>query len=288
MNRRTFLQQTGLGLAGLTMGNTMSHSFAAEQQAKNLMPVLFVGHGTPMNALEDSEFSRAWMAMVPSSPNPKAILAISAHWETEGAAVTAMPKPRTIHDFYGFPPELFAVQYPAPGSPELARRIHEMLGREHIELDHEWGLDHGTWSVLVRMFPKATIPVVQLSLDRKRSSAEHYALAGQLAALRAEGVLIFCSGNIVHNLRLLDWSGKPAEWAVAFDRTVKMLIEKRDHAALVAYNTLGPDSCRAIPTAEHYLPMLYALALRGAAEPLKFFAEGISLGSLSMRSFQIG
>ena len=266
----------------------MNSNAATEQKSSKLMPVVFVGHGNPMNAIEDSEFSRSWRAMVPSIPHPKAILAISAHWETEGTAVTAMPQPRTIHDFYGFPKELYAVQYPAPGSPELARRIHNMLGTEHVELDQEWGLDHGTWSVLVRMFPKAEVPVVQLSLDRKRSAVEHYVLAGQLATLRTEGVLVFCSGNIVHNLRMLDWSGKSAEWAVTFDRTVKILIEARDHAALVAYHKLGPDSCRAIPTAEHYLPMLYALALRGPTEPLKFFAEGITLGSLSMRSFQIG
>ena len=288
MNRRIFLQQIGQGIANLTMGTMMNSNAATEQKSFVKMPVIFVGHGSPMNAIEENEFSRAWVAMAQHIPHPKAILSISAHWETEGAAVTAMTKPRTIHDFYGFPPELFAVQYSAPGSPELARRIHNMLSTEHVELDQEWGLDHGTWSVLVRMFPKAAVPVVQLSLDRKRSAVEHYALAGQLAALRAEGVLVFCSGNIVHNLRMLDWSGKTTEWAVTFDRTVKILIEARDHAALVTYNKLGPDSCRAIPTREHYLPMLYALALRGPAEPLKFFAEGITLGSLSMRSFQIG
>ena len=257
-------------------------------QGGALMPVVFVGHGTPMNALEDTAFSRAWIAAAALLPRPRAVLVVSAHWETEGAAVTAMPRPRTIHDFYGFPPELFAVRYPAPGAPDLAQRVRELLGTPAVALDQEWGLDHGAWSVLVRMFPKAEIPVVQLSLDRTLTPAEHYALASRLAPLRAEGVLILGSGNLVHNLRLLDWSGQAADWAVAFDRRVQQLIEQRDHPALVDYHRLGPDASRAIPTAEHYLPLLYALALRGAAEPLQFFAAGIALGALSMRSFRIG
>ena len=288
MNRRTFLQETSLGLAGLTLGNTMSHSFAAEPQAKNLMPVLFVGHGSPMNAIEDMEFSRAWSAVGKNLPRPKVILAISAHWETDGAQTTAMPQPRTIHDFYGFPDALFAVRYPAPGAPALAQRVRDLLGAHVVTLDQAWGLDHGTWSVLVRMFPKADVPVVQLSLNRQLTPAEHYALGGKLAALRAEGVLVLCSGNIVHNLRLLEWGDKGFDWAEAFDLKVKQLIEARDHAALVAYSKLGPDALRAIPTDEHYLPLLYALALRGPAEPLQFFAEKVTLGSISMRSFQLG
>ena len=288
MNRRTFLQETSLGLAGLTTGTLMSHSFAAEQPSKNLMPVLFVGHGSPMNAIEDTEFSRAWISIGKNLPRPKVILAISAHWETDGAQATAMPQPRTIYDFYGFPDELFAVRYPAPGAPSLAQRVRELLGANVVTLDQSWGLDHGTWSVLVRMFPKADVPVVQLSLNRQLTPAEHYALGGKLAALRAEGVLVLCSGNIVHNLRLLEWGDKGHAWAEAFDLKVKQLIEARDHAALVAYTKLGPDALRAIPTDEHYLPLLYALALRGPAEPLKFFAEKVTLGSISMRSFQLG
>jgi len=288
MNRRIFLQQAGQGIASLTMGAMMSSNAITEHKSSATLPVLFVGHGNPMNAIEDSEYSRAWVAVAQKLPQPQAILAISAHWETVGTQVTAMSKPRTIHDFYGFPQELFAVQYPAPGAPDLARRVRELLGIDMVTFDQEWGLDHGTWSVLVRMFPKADVPVVQLSLDRQRQPAEHYALAGKLGALRTQGVLIFCSGNIVHNLRLMDWSGKAADWAAAFDRRAGALIEARDHAALVAFEKLGPDAQKAIPTDEHYLPMLYALALRGPAEPLKFFAEGIALGSLSMRSFQIG
>ena len=270
------------------MGNMMKQSFAAEESSKRLMPVLFVGHGSPMNAVEDGEFSRAWAAVAQHLPRPKLILSVSAHWESEGAQVTAMAKPRTIHDFYGFPDELFAVQYPAPGAPDLAQRVRELLGKDVVALDQEWGLDHGTWSVLVRMYPKADVPVVQLSLDRRRAPAEHYALAGRLAALRAEGVLVLCSGNIVHNLRLLEWGDRGFDWAEAFDLKLKTLIEARDHAALVDYPKLGPDALRAIPTDEHYLPLLYALALRGPAEPLKFFTEKVTLGSISMRSCQIG
>ncbi len=252
------------------------------------MPVVFVGHGSPMNAIEDSEFSRAWISVAHSLPQPKLILSISAHWETEGVQATAMPKPRTIHDFSGFPPELFAVQYPASGAPELAQRVRGLLGAKVVTLDQAWGLDHGTWSVLVRMYPQAGIPVVQLSLDRQLKPAEHYKLAGQLAALRAEGVLILCSGNIVHNLRLLEWGDRGLDWAEAFDLKVKRLIEARDHAALVDYPKLGADALRAIPTNEHYLPLLYALALRGPAEPLQFFAEKVTLGAISMRSFRVG
>jgi 4,5-DOPA dioxygenase extradiol len=288
MNRRTFLQQTGQGLAGVGWGAMMSNSFAAEQPTNQLMPVVFVGHGSPMNAIEDSAFSRSWAAVAARLPRPKLILSVSAHWETDGAQVTAMPRPRTIHDFYGFPEELFAVQYPAPGAPDLARRVRALLGTDTVMPDQAWGLDHGTWSVLVRMYPKADVPVVQLSLDRRRTPAEHYALAGRLAALRAEGVLVFCSGNIVHNLRLLEWGDTGYDWAAAFDLKLKALIEARDHAALVDYPKLGADALRAIPTNEHYLPLLYALALRGPAEPLKFFTEKVTLGAISMRSFRIG
>lgn len=265
----------------------MNGNAAAEQKSSAKMPVIFVGHGNPMNAIEDNEFSQAWVATAKNIPHPKAVLSISAHWETDGVQVTAMPKPRTIHDFYGFPQELFAVQYPASGAPELAYHVRNLLGAEVAAFDQEWGLDHGTWSVLARMFPKADVPVVQLSLDRKRTPAEHYALAGKLAALRSEGVLILCSGNMVHNLRRMECGDQGFDWAEAFDRKLKALIKARDHTALVDYPKLGADAQRAIPTHEHYLPMLYALALRGPTEPLKFFAEKVTLGSISMRSFQI-
>jgi len=250
------------------------------------MPVLFVGHGSPMNAVEDNEFSRAWTGIGKKLPRPKAILCISAHWETEGAGVTAMERPRTIHDFYGFPPELFAQEYPAPGSPRLARRVAALV--PGARLDTEWGLDHGTWSVLKRMYPKADIPVVQLGLDRFLDPEGHYRVGARLAPLREEGVLVLGSGNIVHNLMLADPSAAPYDWAVKFDERVGRLIEAQDTDALVHYDGLGEPARLAIPTNEHYLPMLYALALRTDGDRVRFFAERIVFGSVSMRSFIIG
>jgi 4,5-DOPA dioxygenase extradiol len=272
MNRRDFLQR----LAG-----------AAGPKARRL-PVFFVGHGSPMNAIEDNEFSRAWGKAAASIPRPRTILCVSAHWETNGMQLTAMPHPRTIHDFYGFPEELYRVAYPAPGSPDLARRVQAILGADNVELDQEWGLDHGTWSVLRRLFPAADIPVVQLSLNRRRTPAEHYALGERLQPLREQGVLILGSGNMVHNLGVMEWTDRPFDWAARFDVKLKGLIEARDNEALINYTKLGPDALLAIPTNEHYLPLLYSLALRGADEPLRFFAEKVTLGSISMRSLRIG
>ena len=189
-----------------------------------LMPVLFVGHGSPTNAIEDNEFSRAWSAVGRDMPAPAAILCVSAHWETSGVMVTAMDRPRTIHDFYGFPDELYAVAYPAPGSPRLAGRVQELLGVGAAKADLHWGLDHGAWSVLRRMFPKADVPVVQLSLDTNRSPADQYLLASRLAPLRTEGVLIVGSGNLVHNLRVINWDGGAYDWAQRFDAEVAQFI----------------------------------------------------------------
>lgn len=248
------------------------------------MPVMFVGHGNPMNAITDSTFARQW-EKIGKGLAPTAILCISAHWETRGTLVTAMQEPRTIHDFGGFPDELFRVQYPAPGKPELAADLSESTHRS-ILLDHEWGLDHGAWSVLRRMFPKAVIPVLQLSLDVGKSPAQHIALARELSTLRDRGVLIIGSGNIVHNLARVQWrSGKPLDWAEEFDALSKKLITARDLSALASYQSLGTAASLSIPTPEHYLPMLYSLALVGKNEDLVFFNEQIDLGSVSMRSF---
>jgi 4,5-DOPA dioxygenase extradiol len=252
------------------------------------LPVFFVGHGSPTNAIEDNEFSRAWAEAGASVPKPRAILCVSAHWETNGIRVTAMTQPRTIHDFYGFPEELYRVEYPAPGSPQLALDVQALLGVEEVTLDQDWGLDHGAWSVLRRMVPDAGIPVVQLSLDRGRTPAEQFELAARLQPLRTQGVLIVGSGNMVHNLGVMEWTDKPFDWAARFDLKLKELIQTRDHEALVNYMDLGPDAHLSIPTNEHYLPLLYALALRGEDEPLRFFAEKVTLGSISMRSLRIG
>ena len=263
-------------------------SASASGKKTTRMPVLFVGHGSPLNAIEENEFSRAWEDTAAGLPRPRAILSVSAHWQRDGARVTAMDRPHTIHDFTGFPDELYQIQYPAPGSPELARNVLSLPGVKGVALDTEWGLDHGTWAVLRRMYPAADIPVVQLCLDRGRTPAEHYALVEKLQPLRERGVLILGSGNMVHNLSMMEWTDKPFDWAVRFDQKPKSLIEARNHAALIDYPKLGRDAEPAIPTNEHYLPMLYALALRSADEPLRFFAEKVTMGSISMRAFQIG
>lgn len=245
--------------------------------------MLFVGHGNPMNAITTNTFADEW-ERIGKELQPRAILCVSAHWETPGSRVTAMQRPNTIHDFGGFPDELFRVQYPSPGSPDLAQDIAR-LTHETILLDHEWGLDHGAWSVLARMFPAADIPVLQLSLDVTKSPLQHIELARQLASLRRQGVVIVASGNIVHNLGLVQWRGGALSWALEFDALSKSLIASRDLKALANYTALGREAQLAIPTPEHYLPMLYALALVDDTEDIAFFNENIDLGSVSMRSF---
>lgn len=254
----------------------------------NKMPVIFVGHGNPMNAIEDNEFSRAWADVGKSLPHPQAILCVSAHWQTEGTKVTAMEKPKTIYDFYGFPRELYETGYPAPGSPDLAKRVRAVLKHTPTLLDMAWGLDHGTWSVLKRMFPRADVPVVQLSLDAAKEPPDHYELAKQLRELREEGVLILGSGNIVHNLGLIQWGDMAYDWATDFDTRVKQWVLDGDHEALVNYEKHGQAAKLSIPTNEHYLPLLYVLAMQEKAELVSFFAEKIWGGSVSMRSLRIG
>jgi 4,5-DOPA dioxygenase extradiol len=252
------------------------------------MPALFVGHGSPMNAIEDNAYSLAWQAAGKALPRPQAILCISAHWQTSGTQVTAMLQPRTIYDFYGFPRPLYEKRYPAPGSPELAGLVQHILHSKQVEPDQQWGLDHGAWSVLCRMFPQADIPVVQLSLDYTQPPQAHYALARELKDLRRQGVLILGSGNIVHNLRLINWEGGAYDWAVAFDEWAKQCILAGDHPALANYPAMGPAARLAVPTNEHYLPLLYVLAVQEENEPVGFFTDQVMMGSLSMRCVQIG
>ena len=253
------------------------------------MPVLFVGHGSPMNAIEDNEFSRTWGELGKKLPRPRVILCISAHWETEGTRVTSMEKPRTIHDFGGFPRALFEVEYPAPGSAWLARQIP-------VEPDEEWGLDHGCWSILRQMYPGADVPVVQLSLDYRKSPRDHYALARELAPLRQKGVLIIGSGNLVHNLRLVQIRGASAsdfntpfgfDWAIEANDQFKKLINEQRHDELMGYQSLGRAVQLAVPTAEHYLPMLYAIALQQDDESITWFNDKALAGSLTMTSLMI-
>ncbi|MFH2038823.1 MAG: 4,5-DOPA dioxygenase extradiol [Chloroflexota bacterium] len=256
---------------------------------KNIrMPVLFVGHGSPMNAIEDNEFSQAWTRMGTNLPTPRAILCISAHWETAGTAVTAMSQPKTIHDFYGFPPELFAIQYPAPGLPELAEEICSIVKSVSIQPDQKWGLDHGTWSVLARMFPKADIPVLQLSLDRTQPPQYHYDLGRELKTLRDKGVLILGSGNLVHNLGLVTREGIALDWAQDYDARVKEWILQENHTSIIHYEAYGKPAQLAVNSAEHYEPLLYILGLKDSGEMVQFFTEKVVMGSISMRSIMIG
>lgn len=284
MERRDFLAKALLGTITMMNLETFARKMEAFSPADSMMPVLFVGHGNPMNAIEKNEYHRKWQEVGKSLPRPKAILVVSAHWETEGTMVTAMEKPRTIHDFYGFPQALFDQQYNAPGSPGLAKETQQIVKKTKIQLDQSWGLDHGAWSILLPMFPKADIPVFQLSIDRTKPPQWHYDLAKELKALRKRGVLIVGSGNIVHNLRVMRWVGQPYDWALEFDALAKQKIEKADHLALIDYQKLGTIAKNAIPTNEHYLPLLYTLGVRDAKDDLTFFNEKIDLGSVSMRS----
>jgi 4,5-DOPA dioxygenase extradiol len=258
------------------------------------MPALFVGHGSPMNAIEDSEFSRGWQAIARELPRPSAVLCISAHWETAGSFVTGMERPPTIHDFGGFPRELYEVDYPAPGSPRLAQDTIGAIKKVPVAIDHDWGLDHGCWSVLRRMYPSADVPVVQLSLDSGMPARHHYELGRELAPLRDTGVLILASGNIVHNLRRIaiprggDFNtpfGLP--WALEARALFMTLIEGDRHDELIDYHSRGTAVQLAVPTPEHYLPLLYALALKGEGESIRAFNDTAVAGSLTMTSLLI-
>ncbi|MEO6913114.1 MAG: 4,5-DOPA dioxygenase extradiol [Candidatus Baltobacteraceae bacterium] len=255
------------------------------------MPALFFGHGNPMNALAKNGYTESWAALGRDLPRPKAILAVSAHWFGPGTAVTAMENPRTIHDFGGFPPELFAFSYPAPGDPGLAREVQALLGPTRVALSSEWGLDHGTWSVLAHAYPQADIPVIQLSIDEEQSPEFHYHLGARLGSLRDEGVLIVGSGNIVHNLHAYAWGRHQVDafdWAVRFEDRVRSCLIARDDEPLIAYETSGRDAMLSVPTPDHYLPLLYIAALRRPDEPLSFPTEGFDGGSISMLSLRIG
>lgn len=254
------------------------------------MPAIFFGQGNPMNALADNAYTQAWASIGESLPKPKAILCVSAHWYVPTIAITAMESPRTIHDFGGFPRELFEVQYPAPGSRELAERVETLI--DEIVLDEgDWGLDHGTWSVLCHVFPNADIPVVQLSINENEPAEFHYHLARSLFALRDEGVLIVGSGNLVHNLHAYAWGKQdvdPFDWALRFESTARELILSGDHAPLVAYEMLGRDAMLSVPTPDHYLPLLYILGLQTKDDAVSFPVEGFDGGSISMLSVKIG
>jgi 4,5-DOPA dioxygenase extradiol len=255
------------------------------------MPAIFFGHGNPMNAIQSNAWTEHWRDIGASTPRPEAIVAVSAHWYIAETAVTAMDKPRTIHDFGGFPQALYAVRYPARGDSALAHRIGQLLGPTPVRQDEHWGLDHGTWSVLCHVYPDADVPVVQLSIDETRPASFHYDLARRLAPLRDEGILIMGSGNVVHNLHTYGWGRRvpqPYDWASRFESRARELMLARNHASLVDYESLGLDASMSIPTPEHYLPLLYVLALQRDDEPITFPVEGMDGGSVSMLAVQVG
>ncbi|TDQ09598.1 4,5-DOPA-extradiol-dioxygenase [Pedobacter metabolipauper] len=258
---------------------------------ENLMPVLFIGHGSPMNGIEDNEFSATWAKMAQDIPTPTAVLVVSAHWFTRGTHITSMDFPQTIHDFGGFPKELFDVVYPAPGSPDLAAETASLIHTTTLGLDHDWGLDHGAWTVVRHMYPQANIPVLQLSIDYTKDAEYHYELAKEIYQLRRKGVLILGSGNMVHNLRIMNWEmihGGGYDWALQINDTFKSLILNNDHKPLMSYQTLGKEALLAIPTPEHYLPLMYTLGLKGAHEHVSLFNDKAIGGSLTMTSVRVG
>lgn len=257
-----------------------------------LMPVFFIGHGSPMNGIENNIFSNYWKQLAKEIPTPKAVLVISAHWLSNGTRITAMEFPQTIHDFSGFPKALYEVEYPAPGNPQLAKETASIITSTQVELDHDWGLDHGTWTIVRHMYPDASIPVLQLSIDSTKPAQYHYDLAKELYLLRKKGVLIFGSGNMVHNLKMIAWNkiNEPEygyDWANEMNEKFKTLIANDKHGQLINYETLGSEASLAIPTPEHYLPLLYTLGLKGRNETVSFFNDKAVGGSLTMTSVRL-
>lgn len=257
------------------------------------MPVLFVGHGSPMNAIEENEFVQSWRKLGETLAKPKAIICISAHWETRGTQITALPYPPTIHDFGGFPRELYEVQYPASGSPELVKEAIKTISGSMLLPDEKWGLDHGAWSFLRHMYPKADVPVIEMSLDYNKTPELHYELAKELSSFREKGILIVGSGNIVHNLRRVAWDKVNEveygfDWAIEANEIIKNLILENKHKELIEYNLLGKEVQMAVPSPDHYLPLLYALALKTENEKVSFFNDKAVMGSLTMTSLKIG
>ena len=292
MDRKEFIKIISGASALMTLGSLNTLANSLERTAQK-MPVLFIGHGSPMNGIETNKCSQTWLKLAKEIPVPKAVLCISAHWLTKGTHVTAMVKPKTIHDFGGFPQALFDVQYPAPGNPELAAETKKIVSSTDVGLDHDWGLDHGTWSVVRQMYPLANIPVLQLSIDYNRPAQYHYDLAKQLSSLRNKGVLIIGSGNMVHNLGMVDFSRLSDadygfDWALEMNQKFKTKILNRDHASLIDWKSMGKAAELAIPTPDHYYPLIYTLALQDKNESAVFFNDNAVGGSLTMTSVKFG
>lgn len=292
MDRKDFLKSLILlPLAVQTMKLQMFDKLVPAGKGTGKMPMLFLGHGNPMNAIRDNEFVREFRKLGKTLPKPDAILCISAHWETKGTFLTAMEHPKTIHDFGGFPDELFAVQYPAPGYPELAREASSLTDEKALP-DYSWGLDHGTWSVLKHLYPEANVPVVQLSLDYRMTPRQHYELATQLAGLRQRNILIIGSGNLVHNLGKVAWNrmdeiGFGYDWAIEANEFIKSKILSGDHPSLLNYQAQGSAMRLAVPTPEHFLPLMYILAMQDKKDEVSFFNDSAVAGSLTMTSVRL-
>jgi 4,5-DOPA dioxygenase extradiol len=296
MNRKEFLKKWVKPLLLMGSINTLGSfkTFTDELPIQeHLMPVLFIGHGSPMNGIEDNDFSRRWSAMAKEISTPKAVLVISAHWLTRGTQITAMDIPKTIHDFGGFPDALYQVQYPAPGNPVLAKETASLIHNANVELNHDWGLDHGTWTIVRHMYPEAQIPVLQLSIDYTKDAQYHYDLSREIYHLRKKGVLIIGSGNMVHNLKMVKWDKLDGpeygyDWAMQMNQTFKNFIAGDAHDQLIQYEKLGKDSLLAIPTPEHYLPLIYTLGLKRENDAVSFFNDKVIGGSLTMTSVKFG
>lgn len=291
--RKQFLQTAITGAAGMTTLSAFNRFTSALTEQEQLMPVLFVGHGSPMNGIEDNDFSRRWTAMAKEMPVPKAVLVVSAHWFTRGTKITAMDFPPTIHDFGGFSKALFDVQYNAPGNPALAKETAALITSTAVELNHDWGLDHGAWTIIRHMYPEANIPVLQLSIDYTKDAQYHYDLAKEIYALRKKGVLIIGSGNMVHNLGMIAWDKMKEpeygyDWAIQLNEQFKNLISNGDHQTLIKYEALGKEARLAIPTPEHYLPLMYTLGLKDEKDAVSFFNDKAVAGSLTMTSVRLG
>lgn len=278
-----------------TTATAMNISSFAKQMSElpeeeKKMPLLFVGHGSPMNIVMDNPFTRAMEKIGKELPRPKVILSISAHWLTRGTFVCGVEKPKTIYDFYGFPDELYKMNYPSAGSPQYAKEVQQIIKKTEVKLDNEWGLDHGTWSVLKHMYPNADVPVFQMSIDYYKPASYHYELAKELSSLRKKGVLIIGSGNIVHNLRIFDWDvdAKISDWALEFDEKVKNNLLNKNHNDLMNYQNLGNAAQLAVPTNDHYLPLMYVIAMQEKNELLTFPFEGFQHGTVSMRCVKVG
>ncbi len=292
MNRKEFIRLfSTIPLLGFNMKLSDLTTFSESLPVTEVMPVLFLGHGSPMNAIEENEYVTGFRTIAKTLPKVKAVLCISAHWYTSGTFITAMAKPKTIHDFGGFPDALYKVEYPAPGDPQLAKQTKDLIKKTNVGLDNDWGLDHGAWSVLKHLFPKADVPVIQLSIDYNKPASYHFELAKELQSLREKGILIIGSGNIIHNLykvafeKINDNFG--FDWAIEAREKINTLLLKNDFKSIVEYEKLGKSLQLAVPTPDHFLPLIYAIALKRENEKMELFNDKLLAGSLSMTSLKI-